>query len=202
MKPQAKIREAGGRKRLAPGCESVITPLPNFARACGCVPVGGHPDKRPDSRPKTRPIRFAGQGRGVARRGVFDNLTGSRRRTGEPCPPQGTRLEATTIGLFWSQLVSRASYRRGLFFLPAVRCGVSPSQSKALLSGRGSLIRAPDMMSRRTSSGGARHRSSVSKADPESAKPPMGSIPFAGRQAARGGGFNDRPYPRVPSQPP
>jgi hypothetical protein len=26
--------------------------LPNFARACGRVPVGGHPDKRPDSRPE------------------------------------------------------------------------------------------------------------------------------------------------------
>jgi hypothetical protein len=26
--------------------------LPNFARACGRVSVGGHPDKRPDSRPE------------------------------------------------------------------------------------------------------------------------------------------------------
>jgi hypothetical protein len=31
---------------------SLICPLPNFARACGRVPVGGHPDKRPDSRPE------------------------------------------------------------------------------------------------------------------------------------------------------
>lgn len=54
-------------------------------------------------------------------------LTGSRRLTGELCPPQRTRLEATTIGLFWSQLVSRASYRRGLFFLPAVRRGGVPN---------------------------------------------------------------------------
>jgi len=26
--------------------------LPKFARACGRVSVGGHPDKRPDSRPE------------------------------------------------------------------------------------------------------------------------------------------------------
>src|SRR5258705_3180891 len=26
--------------------------LPNFARACGRVSIGGHPDKRPDSRPE------------------------------------------------------------------------------------------------------------------------------------------------------
>jgi hypothetical protein len=31
---------------------------PNFARACGRVPVGGHPDKRPDSRPEQTPKFF------------------------------------------------------------------------------------------------------------------------------------------------
>ncbi len=30
----------------------LCTSLPNFARACGRVPVGGHPGKRPDSRPR------------------------------------------------------------------------------------------------------------------------------------------------------
>ena len=118
---------------LRPGRNLLSTPLPNFARACGCVPVGGHPDKRPDSRPKTwecaGTYRAVFQGRRKTR--GLRYLTGSRRLTGEPCPPQGTRLEATTIGLFWSQLVSRASYRRGLFFLPAVRSGMSPIQSKA-----------------------------------------------------------------------
>jgi hypothetical protein len=34
--------------RLA--ASSLIESLPNFARACGRVSIGGHPDKRPDSR--------------------------------------------------------------------------------------------------------------------------------------------------------
>jgi hypothetical protein len=29
---------------------SIIWGMPKFARACGRVSVGGHPDKRPDSR--------------------------------------------------------------------------------------------------------------------------------------------------------
>jgi len=31
---------------------ALISRLPKFARACGRVSVGGHPDKRPDSRPE------------------------------------------------------------------------------------------------------------------------------------------------------
>ena len=34
------------------GEHRLFAPLPNFARACGRVSVGGHPDKRPDSRPE------------------------------------------------------------------------------------------------------------------------------------------------------
>ena len=34
---------------------AIMSRPPNFARACGRVPVGGHPDKRPDSRPERTP---------------------------------------------------------------------------------------------------------------------------------------------------
>jgi hypothetical protein len=35
---------------LANGGDNDYVASPNFARACGRVSVGGHPDKRPDSR--------------------------------------------------------------------------------------------------------------------------------------------------------
>jgi hypothetical protein len=49
-----------GQKTFSDGpvcpCERIESPLctalPYFARACGRVPVGGHPGKRPDSRPR------------------------------------------------------------------------------------------------------------------------------------------------------
>ncbi|MBN9603930.1 MAG: hypothetical protein J0G33_13490 [Afipia felis] len=38
------------KKALRASAKTHISPLPNFARACGRVSVGGYPDKRPDSR--------------------------------------------------------------------------------------------------------------------------------------------------------
>jgi hypothetical protein len=56
------------------GRKSISAELPNFARACGRVPVGRNPDKRPESC-RGRPV--AGE-------------------TGQPRSPRGTRLKATT----------------------------------------------------------------------------------------------------------
>src|SRR5215471_15381612 len=61
--------------------------LPNFARACGRVSVGGHPDKRPDSRLRK------------------DLLPCTRDRqpeakTGAARSPRATRLKATTERAF------------------------------------------------------------------------------------------------------
>src|ERR1700744_4244529 len=83
--------------------------LPNFARACGRVSVGGDPDKRPVNRQK-KPA--AG---------------------GEPANPakRGTRLKATTDRAFSSLPESKLAYRRGLSFLPGVRTGSNPFQSMA-----------------------------------------------------------------------
>ena len=41
---------SGGDSLVAPGPYPYISPLPNFARACGRVSIGGHPDKRLDGR--------------------------------------------------------------------------------------------------------------------------------------------------------
>jgi hypothetical protein len=43
---------AKAKKLLHRVFNALMSPPPNFARACGRVPVGGHPDKRPDSRPE------------------------------------------------------------------------------------------------------------------------------------------------------
>jgi hypothetical protein len=43
---------AKAKKLLHRLLNALMSRPPNFARACGRVPVGGHPDKRPDSRPE------------------------------------------------------------------------------------------------------------------------------------------------------
>jgi hypothetical protein len=48
----AKKIGAKAKKFLHPLPNALMSRSPNFARACGRVPVGGHPDKRPDSRPE------------------------------------------------------------------------------------------------------------------------------------------------------
>jgi hypothetical protein len=49
--PNRKNRRCG-KKCLHRCAIALMSRSPNFARACGRVPVGGHPDKRPDSRPE------------------------------------------------------------------------------------------------------------------------------------------------------
>jgi len=78
--------------------------LPNFARACGRVSVGGHPDKRPDSRP-----------------GSSDFSTSpiiNRQPEAKPAYlvlPEGRDLKQRRSGLFWSLCaLQRHGTRRGL----------------------------------------------------------------------------------------
>src|SRR5262249_42466087 len=90
-------------------------------------------------------------------------VTGSRRRTGAPRSPRGTRLKATTERAF---LVSAGSpptgsgYRRGLFIIAArADRGSPPIQSKAAPQGlwpsrrRVPIARRPRPEARRISSG-------------------------------------------------
>src|ERR1043166_9557072 len=42
--------------RLTSSLSVLLEDSPYFARACGRVSVGGHPDKRPDSRLRKRPL--------------------------------------------------------------------------------------------------------------------------------------------------
>jgi hypothetical protein len=51
VRAREKIRRTA-KKLLHREFNALNSRLPNFARACGRVPVGGHPDKRPDSRPE------------------------------------------------------------------------------------------------------------------------------------------------------
>ncbi len=95
--------------------------LPNFARACGRVSVGGHPDKRPDSRP-----------------GSSDFSTGpiiNWQPEAKPAYlvlPEGRDLKQRRIGLFRLSLPSKGmESEEACPSLPTVRRG-SPFQSKAV----------------------------------------------------------------------
>src|SRR5207247_4935850 len=110
----AGISQLRNQKTLRLETKSLISFLPNFARACGRVSIGGHPDKRPDSRLRRR-LHFLAP------------ATGSRRRTGQPRSPRGTRLKATTERAF---LESRRQCRiaeEACPSLPGVRIGSLPS---------------------------------------------------------------------------
>src|SRR5205085_3210445 len=116
---------------------SLICGLPNFARACGRVSVGGHPDKRPDSRLRKWSHFLA-------------HAIGSRRRTGAPRSPRGTRLKATTERAFLGPPARMPDYRRGLSFLPGVRNGsFSLIRTKAAIEVRLSAHVARRMLHRR-----------------------------------------------------
>src|SRR4051794_6659471 len=108
--------------------------MPNFARACGRVSIGGHPDKRPDSRLRKWSHFLA-------------HAIGSRRRTGAPRSPRGTRLKATTERAFLVLPAQMPDHRRGLSFLPGVRNGIfSLIRTKAaidVVAGAHQALRAP-----------------------------------------------------------
>lgn len=82
----------------------LLAELPNFARACGRVSVGGHPDKRPDSRPD--PSVFS-----------MDPII-NRQPEAKPAYlvlPEGRDLKQRRSGLFWSLCaLQRHGIRRGL----------------------------------------------------------------------------------------
>ena len=101
-----------------------------FARACGRVPVGGHPDKRPDSRQgledgwrgwTSLKSRFP-----VLARELFpDTDRQPEAKPANPESPRGTQLKATTERAF---LVSPAFHRPApkRLVLHCRPCGVSP----------------------------------------------------------------------------
>lgn len=109
--------------------------LPNFARACGRVSVGGHPV---NCRTAARGLK----GSMVARVDPYGRHPGGNTRprqqptaggeTGEPRSPRGTQLKATTNGLFWSRRPSKGRHRRGLFLLARRAVGDSPSNPRQL----------------------------------------------------------------------
>lgn len=112
-----------------------ISPLPNFARACGRVSVGGHPV---NCRTAARGLK----GSMVERVDPYGRHPGGDTRprqqptaggeTGEPRSPRGTQLKATTNGLFWSRRPSKGRHRRGLFILARRAVGVPPSNPRQL----------------------------------------------------------------------
>lgn len=129
------IRLDRARNPLLSGAVLRICAVPNFARACGRVPVGGHPV---NCRTAARGLK----GSMVARVDPYGRHpggnTGPRQQpaaggeTGEPRSPRGTQLKATTNGLFWSRRPSKGRHRRGLFLFARRAVGVLPSNPRQL----------------------------------------------------------------------
>src|SRR3954465_16578 len=95
--------------------------LPFFARACGRVSIGGHPDKRPDSRLGRGPLFL-----------TMRSAAGGE--TGTPRAQRGTRLKATTErASLVSLTLQRSAPLEACPSLPAVRNGISRSNPRQLL---------------------------------------------------------------------
>jgi hypothetical protein len=97
-----------GPKTLVRGEKHAYIAITQFARACGYVPVGGHPDKRPDSRPEPK---------------GSDTIDWQpEAKPANLVLHQGRDLKQRRSGLFWSRLVSRARYsEEACPSLPGVR---------------------------------------------------------------------------------
>src|SRR3712207_7387207 len=98
------------RKVLRRGASDRISPLPNFARACGRVSVGGHPDKRPDSRPKAL-LAFDTPNRQPEAKPAYFALSGGR------------DLKQRRTGFFGLVGPPKVSTEEACFSLPGVRWG-------------------------------------------------------------------------------
>src|ERR1700760_2264678 len=100
----------------------LISRLPNFARACGRVSVGGHPDKRPDSRQESE----------------LALLPCDQQPEAKPAHPAlngGRGLKQRRSGLLWSRRPSKGRHLRGLSILAGRAERVLPLQTKAASPG-------------------------------------------------------------------
>src|SRR4051812_35852637 len=125
------LRSAGNAPIYAP---------PNFARACGRVLVGGHPDKKADSRQGHKGFAL---GDWISRGkdpGSQDPRPEQRPaaggETGEPRSPRGTQLKATTERAFLVSSALQRSTPKRLVHLARRAVGVSPSKQRQLLGRR------------------------------------------------------------------
>ena len=105
----------------------LIYPLPNFARACGRVPVGGHPDKRPDSRPKAL-LAFDTPNRQPEAKPAHLALSGER------------GLKQRRTGFFGLAGPPKVGTEEACFSLPGVRSG-PPVPNQGSIDGSRTLAR-------------------------------------------------------------
>src|SRR5215468_4408246 len=94
--------------------------LPNFARACGRVSVGGHRDKKPDSRLRKNLLPCTRDRQPEA-------------KPAQPALPGRRGLKQRRNGLFWSLPAARSGYRRGLSFFAGRADRELPFRTKAAI---------------------------------------------------------------------
>jgi hypothetical protein len=127
--PSCKKSGPGRQKKLEAGVPHPYMGLTQFARACGRVPVGGHPDKRPDSRQG-----WETDGGGwispqitlpALARGPLPNSDWQpEAKPANPESPRGTQLKATTERAFLVSLVLQRPTPKRLV-LHCRACGVN-----------------------------------------------------------------------------
>ena len=126
---------AEAKKLLHRVANALISRPPNFARACGRVPVGGHPDKRPDSRPEqgqnSKPRASKPSGRRVDRQSSEPLNRQPEAKPAHPALNGGRGLKQRRSGLLWSRRPSKVDTVEACPSLPAVRNGISRSKPKA-----------------------------------------------------------------------
>ena len=97
--------------------------LPNFARACGRVSVGGHPDKRPDSRLRKRAHFLSSCDRQPEAKPAHPALNGGR------------GLKQRRSGLLWSRRPSKGRTPKRLVLLAGRAERDSPAPNQGSISG-------------------------------------------------------------------
>lgn len=140
--PSCKKSGLGRQKKLEARCTRPYMGLTQFARACGRVLVGGHPDKRPDSRqgwetdgggwisPQITLPAFA-------RRPLPNSDQQPEAKPANPESPRGTQLKATTERAFFGLAgPPKTSTEEACPSLPGVR-----GLPKRRLPGSGRFVR-------------------------------------------------------------
>src|SRR5581483_9978821 len=130
------------QKLLTLGAIRLFRIPPYFARACGRVSVGGHPDKRPDSRPE-REFRGRSQDPTPNSPAAPKHLTGSRRRNRlSPALGGGRGLKQRRSGFSGPPAsIPGACHRRGLFIIAGSAVRGPPKPTQGRVSGSRACVR-------------------------------------------------------------
>jgi hypothetical protein len=186
--------------RLQCGRTVVFLRSPNFARACGCVPVGGSPDKRPEKRQQCLGTLDGDFHRSGSSR------TGSRRRKPAALPEAGDAAQSNDGAGFFRRgrtLQSPVELKRLVLLAGRAVEAIPPIEDGSVP--RAFCLRAALSTAHLTASSRWHRvrtgRLRVSTMRGRVARPRLGSL-WSGPSQAALGGNDDRPHSRLSPHPP